>query len=129
MPRNRSWEVTTGSSIMPQKRNPDVLELIRAASATAEASLHECLAITAKLPSGFQRDVQRIKAPLFRSIDLALDSASVMAFVINGMGFKEDKIKLDPGLYATERAYALVANEGIPFRDAYRRIATEHLDD
>ena len=68
-------EVTTGSSIMPQKRNPDVLELIRAASATAEASLHECLAITAKLPSGFQRDVQRIKAPLFRSIDLALDGS------------------------------------------------------
>ncbi len=120
---------TTGSSIMPQKRNPDVLELVRGASATAEASLLECLLLTSKLPSGFQRDVQRIKAPLFRSIDLALDSASVMAFVIDGMGFRAANIKLDPGLYATERAYALVADEGIPFRDAYRRIATEHVED
>lgn len=121
-------DATTGSSIMPQKRNPDVLELVRGASATAEASLLECLLLTSKLPSGFQRDVQRIKAPLFRSIDLALDSASVMAFVIDGMGFRPDNIKLDPGLYATERAYALVASEGIPFRDAYRRVAAEHLD-
>ncbi|MEM9208547.1 MAG: argininosuccinate lyase [Pseudomonadota bacterium] len=122
-------DATTGSSIMPQKRNPDVLELVRGASATAEAALLECLLLTSKLPSGFQRDVQRIKAPLFRSIDLALDSASVMAFVIDGMGFDASSIKLDPGLYATERAYALVAEEGIPFRDAYRRIAAEHVDD
>jgi argininosuccinate lyase len=66
-------EVTTGSSIMPQKRNPDVLELIRAASATAQAGLDECLMITAKLPSGYQRDLQRLKGPVFRSIDLAID--------------------------------------------------------
>jgi argininosuccinate lyase len=118
-------EVTTGSSIMPQKRNPDVLELVRGASATADACLAECLAITAKLPSGFQRDVQRIKAPLFRSIDLAMDSTSVMQLVVDGLEFKRENIRLDPGLYATERAYALVANEGIPFREAYRRIAAE----
>ena len=122
-------EVTTGSSIMPQKRNPDVLELIRAASATAEASLHECLAITAKLPSGFQRDVQRIKAPLFRSIDLALDGLSVMALVIDGVSFRPDNIRLDAGLDAAERAYALVTSEGIPFRDAYRRVAAELADE
>ncbi len=122
-------EVTTGSSIMPQKRNPDVLELVRAAGATAEACLHECLAITAKLPSGFQRDVQRIKAPLFRSIDLALDGLSVMALVVNGVSFRPDNIRLDAGLDAAERAYALVTSEGIPFRDAYRRVAAELADD
>lgn len=118
-------DVTTGSSIMPQKRNPDVLELVRAASATADACLSECLAISSKLPSGFQRDVQRIKAPLFRSIDLALDSTSVMTLVIDGLRFLPGNIRMDPGLYATEQAYALVRSEGIPFREAYRRIAAE----
>ena len=118
-------DVTTGSSIMPQKRNPDVLELVRGASATADACLAECLMITAKLPSGFQRDVQRIKAPLFRSIDLAIDGLSVMALVIEGLSFVPDNIRLDPGLYATAEAYALVTGEGIPFRDAYRRIASQ----
>ena len=117
--------VTTGSSIMPQKRNPDVLELVRAASATAEAALSECLMITAKLPSGFQRDVQRIKPPLFRSIDLAIESAAIMAVVIDGMKFNAENIRLDPGLYATEKAYRLVTEEGIPFREAYRKIAAE----
>lgn len=117
--------VTTGSSIMPQKRNPDVLELVRAASATVEACLSECLMITAKLPSGFQRDVQRIKPPLFRGIDLALESTVIMAVVIDGLEFRPENIRLDPGLYATEKAYRLVTEEGIPFREAYRRIAAE----
>ena len=116
-------ETTTGSSIMPQKRNPDVLELVRAASATADACLAECLMITAKLPSGFQRDVQRIKAPLFRSIDLVKDSLDVMALTLDGVAFRPDRIELSPEIHAAERAYALVAEEGIPFRDAYRRVA------
>ena len=116
-------DVTTGSSIMPQKRNPDVLELVRGATATIDASLFECLMLTAKLPSGFQRDVQRIKAPLFRAVDLANDSLVVMAITIDGLQFVPDNIRLDKGLYATADAYALVTDEGIPFRDAYRRVA------
>ena len=64
-------EMTTGSSIMPQKRNPDVFELVRGAQATALGALQETLALTAKLTSGYHRDLQRLKAPLFRSIDLA----------------------------------------------------------
>lgn len=118
-------EVTTGSSIMPQKRNPDVLELMRAASATASACLAECLMITAKLPSGFQRDVQRIKAPLFRSIDLALESLQVMPLILDGLSFREENISLDDDIHAATRAYALVAAEGIPFREAYRRVAAD----
>lgn len=118
-------DTTTGSSIMPQKRNPDVLELVRAASATADACLAECLMITAKLPSGFQRDLQRVKAPLFRSIDLALDSLDVMTLVIHGVAFREDQITLVAEIHAAERAYELVAAEGIPFREAYRRVAKE----
>ena len=121
-------DATTGSSIMPQKRNPDVLELVRAASSTAQACLNECLMITAKLPSGFQRDAQRIKAPLFRSIDLAIEGVDIMAFVLDGLSFRQENIQMDGGMYAAERAYALVTQEGIPFREAYRKIAKKYAE-
>ncbi|MDH4056856.1 MAG: argininosuccinate lyase [Gammaproteobacteria bacterium] len=119
-------EVTTGSSIMPQKRNPDVLELLRASSATAQACLAESLMITAKLPSGYQRDLQRLKSPLFRAIDLAIESVDIMAYVLSGMSFQPQNIKLDDGIFATAEAYRLVQEEGIPFRDAYRRVAQQY---
>ncbi|MDH3350195.1 MAG: argininosuccinate lyase [Gammaproteobacteria bacterium] len=119
-------EVTTGSSIMPQKRNPDVLELLRAASATAHACLDESLMITAKLQSGYQRDLQRLKAPLFRALDLAVDSVDIMAYLLDGVRFLPENIELDEGIFATEEAYRLVTDEGIPFRDAYRRVAQRY---
>lgn len=116
-------DVTTGSSIMPQKRNPDVLELLRGASATAQACLDEALMITAKLPSGYHRDLQRLKSPLFRAIDLATDSVDIMAHVLDGLRFRAENIRLDEGIFATEAAYELVQRENLPFRDAYRKIA------
>ena len=119
-------EVTTGSSIMPQKRNPDVLELLRASSATAQACLDESLMITAKLPSGYHRDLQRLKSPLFRSIDLAIDSVDIMAYLLEGLKFLPQNIKLDEGIFATAEAYRLVREEGIPFRDAYRKVAKRY---
>jgi argininosuccinate lyase len=119
-------EVTTGSSIMPQKRNPDVLELLRASSATTQACLDESLMITAKLPSGYHRDLQRLKSPLFRSIDLAIDSVDIMAYVLKGLNFQPDNIQLDDGIFATAEAYRLVREEGIPFRDAYRQVAKQY---
>jgi argininosuccinate lyase len=119
-------EVTTGSSIMPQKRNPDVLELVRAGSATAQACLNEGLMITAKLPSGYQRDLQRLKPPLFRAIDLVGDSVDIMAGIISTLEFVPSRIRLSDGLDAAERANRLVTSEGIPFREAYRRIASEY---
>ncbi len=115
-------DVTTGSSIMPQKRNPDVLELLRASPATAQACLDEALMITAKLPSGYHRDLQRLKAPLFRGIDLAVDSVDIMAFLLGGLEFLPDNIAPDDGIHATEQAYRLVLDEGLPFRDAYRKV-------
>lgn len=119
-------EATTGSSIMPQKRNPDVLELLRASSATALACLDESLMITAKLPSGYQRDLQRLKSPLFRSIDLAIDSVDIMAYVIDGVRFLPENIALDDGIFATAEAYRLVNDEGLSFREAYKRVATQY---
>ncbi len=119
-------EVTTGSSIMPQKRNPDVLELLRASSATAQACLDEALMISAKLQSGYQRDLQRLKAPLFRGIDLAVDSVDIMAYVLDGLQFLPDNVDMDEGLYATQEAYRLVQEEGIPFRIAYQQVAKRY---
>lgn len=118
-------DITTGSSIMPQKRNPDVLELVRASQATAQSCLDEALMITAKLPSGYQRDLQRLKAPVFRAIDLAIDSVDIMAYLLQGLRFNPDRIRMDDGLYATETAYRLVREQGLTFRDAYRQTAAE----
>ena len=117
--------MTTGSSIMPQKRNPDVLELVRGATATMNAALAEILGITTKLGSGYQRDLQRIKPPLFRAIDLARTSAEIMTRLIIGIEFLPENIELDPSIYAAEKANKLVTEEGISFRDAYRRVAEE----
>lgn len=122
-------DVTTGSSIMPQKRNPDVLELVRGASATVQACLDECLLIIAKLPSGFQRDLQRLKPPVFRAIDLTIESVDIMAYLLSTVRFRPENITMDPSLYAAEEAYRLVVADGIPFREAYRRIAAGLGDD
>lgn len=117
--------MTTGSSIMPQKRNPDVLELVRGAVPTMQAALAEILGLPAKLGSGYQRDLQRMKSPLFRAIDLAEDSARVMAHLIRGLRFLPENIRLDDSIHAAERANALVLKEGISFREAYQRVGAE----
>jgi argininosuccinate lyase len=114
--------MTTGSSIMPQKRNPDVLELVRGAVPTMQAALAEILGLPAKLGSGYQRDMQRMKSPLFRAVDLAGDSTRVMAHLIRGLRFLPENIRLDDSIHAAEQANALVQKEGISFREAYRRV-------
>ena len=113
---------TTGSSIMPQKRNPDVFELIRGRSATAHACLTEALAICAKLPSGYQRDLQLLKVPLFRGIDVAARTLDILPPAIDAMRFRPENITLDPAIHAAEEANELVVRDGIPFREAYRRV-------
>jgi argininosuccinate lyase len=117
---------TTGSSIMPQKRNPDVFELVRARGATALACLTEALAICAKLPSGYQRDLQLLKFPLFRGIDCSGQTLEIVAAALDGLHFRPDRIRLDPSVHAAEEANALVVQEGIPFREAYQRVAARY---
>ena len=119
---------TTGSSIMPQKRNPDVFELIRGRSAVAYAALNEVLSITQKLTSGYQRDLQLIKPPLFRAIDSCLQTLAILPDALNGVRFRAENIRLDPSIHAAAAAHALVAKEGIPFREAYRRVAAQLKD-
>ena len=114
---------TTGSSIMPQKRNPDLFELIRGRAATAQACLTEALVICAKLPSGYQRDLQLLKFPLFRSIDIAQQTLGLLPAALDAMKFRPGRIVLDPAIHAAEEANRLVVSEGVPFREAYRRVA------
>jgi len=115
--------VTTGSSIMPQKRNPDVLELIRGRSATTLACLVEALGVCSRLPSGYNRDVQLVKAPLFRAIDTCGQVLGVLPSVLEGVRFHPENIRLDPKIHATAQANELVVREGVPFREAYRQVA------
>jgi argininosuccinate lyase len=119
---------TTGSSIMPQKRNPDVFELVRGRTATAQACLTEVLGITAKLPSGYQRDLQLIKAPLFRSLDICHESLDIMAAAIPNVRFRAERIRMDDDIHAAAEANALVVKEGIPFREAYRKVGAKHAN-
>jgi argininosuccinate lyase len=107
---------------MPQKRNPDVFELIRGRTATAQACLLEVLGITAKLTSGYHRDLQLIKAPLFRGIDVSLQTLDILPPALASVAFRRDRIRLDPSIHAAAEANALVVKEGISFREAYRRI-------
>jgi argininosuccinate lyase len=121
-------EFTTGSSIMPQKRNPDVFELMRGRSAVAQAALNEVLHITQKLPSGYHRDLQLIKPPLFRGIDSCRQTLAILPSALAGVRFKPEAIRLDPGIHAAAEANALVMAENIPFREAYQRVGAKLKD-
>jgi argininosuccinate lyase len=116
---------TTGSSVMPQKRNPDVFELVRGRSAGALGCLIEALGVCAKLPSGYHRDLQLLKFPLFRAIDLAGETLAIVPPALAALRFRPEAIHLDPAIHAAEQANRLVVSEGIPFREAYQRIAAQ----
>jgi argininosuccinate lyase len=116
---------TTGSSIMPQKRNPDVFELVRVRCVSAQACLLEALGVCAKLPSGYHRDLQLLKPPLFRGIDLGLATLGVLPAAIATLEFHPEAIRLDASIHAAEEANRLVVAEGIPFREAYQRVAAK----
>ena len=121
-------EFTTGSSIMPQKRNPDVFELMRGRSSVAQAALNEVLGITQKLTSGYHRDLQLIKPPLFRGIDSCLQTLDILPRALAGVRFNADNIKLDPSIHAAAAANALVTSENLPFREAYQRVGAALKD-
>ncbi|MBK9120585.1 MAG: argininosuccinate lyase [Phycisphaerales bacterium] len=118
--------LTTGSSIMPQKRNPDVLELLRARAARSGARAVELEWISAKLTSSYHRDLQLTKEPALRTAVEVRESLAVAARTLAGVRFERAALAaaLRPELYATQAAYGLV-QQGVPFREAYRRVAEE----
>lgn len=118
--------MTTGSSIMPQKKNADVLELLRAGSARLRAAGYELDCICGKLPSSYHRDLQLTKGPVIRTATDMADMLPITGRVIAGFGINHEALQaaMRPELYATHAAFAYT-QQGIPFREAYRRVADE----
>jgi argininosuccinate lyase len=117
----------TGSSLMPQKLNPDVAELVRAKAGTALGRLAGLLAVIKGLPLAYNRDLQEDKAPVFcarKDVEAALAALTVL---VGELELDRDRLALaaaDPMLYATDAAEALVA-KGMPFRDAHEQVAAQ----
>ncbi len=116
----------TGSSLMPQKKNPDVLELVRAGVHVVASCQDRIQGIVGNLLTGYHRDLQWTKKPLLESLSLTRDSLAVMTAVIEDLEVDEERCRsaMTSELFATERACDLV-KRGVPFRDAYRRVAAE----
>ncbi|RMF05608.1 argininosuccinate lyase [Candidatus Woesearchaeota archaeon] len=117
-------KLTTGSSIMPQKKNPDVAELLRAKYHAVIGEQFKIKSMTANLMSGYNRDLQLTKEPVMNMFDAASESVDAAILLLNGITINENACKqaMSPGIYATEEAYKLVKN-GVPFRDAYKIVA------
>ncbi len=116
-------ELCSGSSIMPQKKNPDGLELIRGKSAAISAHLASMKGVLRALPSGYNRDLQETKGPYFRGCEDGLGCVRIMDLTVRKLTVNRDALRrgFTPDIFATDRALDLVSR-GIPFRDAYREV-------
>ena len=119
---------TTGSSIMPQKKNLDLFELLRGRTARFLGLRTGLYATTVGLHSGYSRDLQDTKALCIQGVDLARQAIAVAGAAVPTLEPVRAKIlaALDPAIYSTDEAYRLVREEGLPFRDAYVRVGN-HL--
>lgn len=119
-------ELTTGSSIMPHKKNPDVFELIRAKCNILQALPNEIALMTANLPSGYHRDFQLLKEKLFPAFNTIKECLRMTALMLSNIQVKEtilsdEKYKY---LFSVEEVNKLVL-QGIPFRDAYKKVGQD----
>ena len=116
-------QYTTGSSIMPNKRNPDVIELMRATHASVAAARTEIEQLLS-LPSGYQRDLQASKGAIFHGFGRGLAALELLPALLANLEWREDRIRaaIDSGMYATDVAVE-TAIAGVPFRDAYKAAA------
>jgi argininosuccinate lyase len=119
-------ELTTGSSIMPHKKNPDVFELIRARCNRIQSVPNELTLLINNLPSGYHRDMQLTKEILFPSIGDLKSCISMTILMISQIRVKKDILKDEKYLYlfSVEAVNDLV-NKGVPFREAYKTIGTQ----
>lgn len=116
-------EYTTGSSIMPNKRNPDVVELLRASHAAVAGAMVELATLTA-LPSGYQRDLQFSKGPVLRAMRHGLDALALVPELLERLEWDPARLRaaIEPAMHATDVAVER-ARDGVPFREAYRDAA------
>jgi argininosuccinate lyase len=118
-------DAATGSSMMPQKLNPDVAELARGKAGTAIGRLTGLLATVKGLPLAYDRDLQEDKPPVFAARRDVAGALGALAVLVRGLAFDRDRLAAacsDPLLRATDAAEALV-REGVPFRDAHEQVA------
>ena len=115
---------TTGSSMLPQKKNPDVLELTRAKASIVESYLFQINGIIKKIPSGYNRDLQLIKEPLIGSFEITLSSLNIMNLLIKELKVnKENCIKAcTKEIFAADNVIDMVKS-GVPLRDAYMQVS------
>ncbi|WP_045727794.1 MULTISPECIES: argininosuccinate lyase [unclassified Xanthomonas] len=116
-------QYTTGSSIMPNKRNPDVIELMRATHASVAAARTEIEQLLS-LPSGYHRDLQSSKGAIFHGFGRGLAALELLPALLANLEWREDKLRaaIDSGMYATDVAVE-AALAGVPFREAYQAAA------
>ncbi len=125
---NFSEKVATGSSIMPQKKNLDVMELVRSRTKMLVAYEHQMKEIISNLPSGYNRDYQDTKKILMDAIESFQEIIAVMKIVFKDIKPNVSQLNeaFSPEIFAADEAYKLVKN-GVPFRDAYKQIG-QNLD-
>src|SRR5437763_5090865 len=126
-------ELCTGSSIMPQKRNLGVMELVRARTQTMLALQQQILGIISGLPSGYNMDYQETKRPFMEALDLVQESLEICTLVVSKLEVNVEHLiaACTFELFAADRAYELATVAKLPFRDAYRIVGeevTEQLD-
>jgi argininosuccinate lyase len=117
-------EFVTGSSIMPQKKNPDVFELIRARSNCLQTLPNDVSMLINNLPSGYNRDLQMLKPMIFNAFKEIGECIDIMVFMLGGIKIKRNITEnpLYNSIFSTEEVNRLVRS-GIPFRDAYKAVA------
>ncbi len=117
-------EYVTGSSIMPQKRNPDVFELIRGRSNLIQTLPGQVAMLTSNLPSGYNRDLQLLKQLIFDAFSELQESIEIMLLMLNNIKIRKNITEnpLYNAIFSTEEVNRLV-KQGIPFRDAYKAVS------
>lgn len=121
-------EYCTGSSIMPQKFNPDVLELVRGKTAQAIGHLTASLTLLHAMPGGYNRDLQDCKLLYMKAVETTRTTLRIMAKVVKGMTIDAERLRagFTPGVFATDVALGMVA-KGKPWREAYHEVR-DHLE-
>jgi argininosuccinate lyase len=119
-------ELTTGSSIMPHKKNPDVFELIRSHCNRIKSLPNEIMMMTTNLPSGYHRDLQLLKENLFPAFHILRDCIEMTGLMLSNIEIKKDILADEKykSLFSVEEVNKLVS-KGIPFRDAYKKVGID----
>ncbi len=120
-------EFCTGSSIMPNKKNPDVAELIRGKHSLMAGYAATLQSVTANLGGGYHRDLQLTKEPVIRAFETATEILDMSRLLVEGLSFNENILReaCSSDLMAAELAYKLVKEEGLSFREAYKKVKNQ----